>query len=83
MSENIKYPKLASRNNIQGKVLSQFIVSKDGSIEDVVILKSLGYGCDEEVLRILSISPKWRPGIYKGKPVRVRYSMPIMLVLPN
>jgi len=62
-----------------GKIIAQFIVEKDGSLSEIKILKELGSGTGEEALRILKQSPKWKPGIQNGEPVRVLYSLPISI----
>ncbi len=77
MSENLKYPDKAMQEKIQGKVFCEFVIEKDGSLSNLKIIKGIGGGCDEETIRVLSLSPKWEPGIQNGKPVRVSYSLPI------
>jgi TonB family protein len=82
LQENLKYPVAAQKANITGKVYLQFTVNKDGSSSDLQVLKSLGYGCDEEAIRVLS-STKWIPGKQDGKPVRSRFTIPINFQLNN
>ncbi|MBC7399567.1 MAG: energy transducer TonB, partial [Mucilaginibacter sp.] len=65
---------------IQGKVIMQFIVEKDGSLTNVKAIKGPGGGTSEEALRVMQKSPKWKPGINDGKPVRVQYAAPIAFV---
>ena len=77
VSKNLKYPAQARRIGIEGKVFVQFIVDKDGSLSDIKVIKGIGAGCDEEVERIIKMSPKWNPGKQRGNPVRVRMMMPI------
>jgi TonB family protein len=77
LSRNIRYPVRARQDNVQGRVVLTFMVEKDGTISNIRILRGLGGGCDEESIRVLSLSPKWKPGLNNGKPVRVQYSMPI------
>ena len=78
LSETVKYPVIAQENGIQGKCVVQFIVNKDGSITDVQILRSGGDpSLDKEAIRVIKAMPKWKPGIQKGKPVRVRYTVPV------
>ncbi|RYF12860.1 MAG: energy transducer TonB [Flavobacteriales bacterium] len=77
LSENIKYPKEAKDNKIQGKVLVSFTVLKDGALADIKVERKLGYGTDEEAVRVLKLSPKWEPGYQNGKPVNVKYNIPI------
>lgn len=81
LSENIKYPEQAKKENIQGKVYMRFVVEKDGSIVDAEILRGIGGGCDEEALRVVNAMPKWEPGKQKGTPVRVQYNLPIVFKL--
>ncbi len=81
LAENVKYPKEAKRFDVEGKVFVQFIVEKDGALTDIRIQKGLGYGCDEEVMRVLSQSPKWSPGKQRGVPVRVRMAIPVFFQL--
>lgn len=77
IESNLRYPSQAAENNIQGKVFISFVVEKDGRISDVKIIKGVGYGCDEEAMRVIKKSPRWNPGMQNGRPVRVRYQMPI------
>jgi len=81
IANNIVYPKEAQINNIQGTVYASFVVEKDGSISNIEILRGIGYGCDEEVIRVLSEMPDWTPGIQKGKAVRARYNIPVKFKL--
>jgi len=81
VGENLRYPPDARRHGIQGKVFVQFIIEKDGSITNPIIIQGIGGGCDEEVLRVISKSPKWNPGMQKGKPVKQRYTLPIIFKL--
>jgi TonB family protein len=80
LQENLKYPESAQRANISGKVYTQFIVNTDGSISNVTILKSLGFGCDEEAMRVIKLS-KWMPGKHHGQVVKSRFTVPIMFSL--
>lgn len=81
LSSNLKYPAAAKQNNVQGKVYLSFIVEKDGQITDVKVKQGLGSGCDEEALRLLRNSPKWRPGVVKEQPVRTYYVLPVSFQL--
>jgi TonB family protein len=83
LGENIKYPLPASRANVSGRVFAQFVVKTDGSISDVTVLKGIGFGCDEEAIRVLKSMPKWNPGKQGGKAVNVRYTLPINFELEN
>jgi periplasmic protein TonB len=78
LMKNLSYPNAAVRANVEGKVYVKFVVEKDGSIGNLQILKSVGFGCDEEALRVLKSMPSWSPGKQNGKAVRVYYTMPIV-----
>ncbi len=77
LSKNVRYPKEASRNGIEGRVIVSFVVEKDGQITGVEILKGIGFGCDEETLRVITKMPRWKPGKQNGTPVRVKYTLPL------
>ncbi|GAB3910806.1 hypothetical protein GCM10028803_50920 [Larkinella knui] len=77
LQKNLRYPPAASRANISGRVFVSFVVNTDGSIQDVTVLKGLGFGTDEEAMRVVKAMPKWRPGKQSGRPVRVKYNLPI------
>ncbi|RYF09537.1 MAG: energy transducer TonB [Flavobacteriales bacterium] len=77
MERNLRYPSRAQEESIQGKVFVSFVVEIDGSITDVKVLRGIGFGCDEEAMKVIKKSPLWKPGKNKGTPVRVRYNMPI------
>lgn len=80
IQEKIKYPEMARKANIQGRVYVQFIVNENGEVENPVILRGIGGGCDEEALRVIK-DAKFTPGLQRGRPVRVRYSLPIIFML--
>ena len=75
--KNIKYPKEAKENKVEGMVVAKFVIDKDGSVIHPEIKKALGSGCDEEVLRVVSEMPKWIPGKKDGKPVAVEFMLPV------
>ena len=77
VAKNVKYPQEAKDKEIQGRVFVSFVIEKDGSVNEVKVLRSIGGGCDEEAVRVVSSMPKWKPGIKDGKPVRVSYMMPL------
>jgi len=79
--KKLKYPAQARRMGIEGKVFVQFVVDKDGSITDVKAVKGIGAGCDEEAVRVISSSPKWKAGKQRGRPVKVRMILPITFKL--
>jgi TonB family protein len=83
LGKNIRYPKAAMDANIQGRVFLSFVVTESGDVEDIVILKGIGYGCDSEAVRVLSAFPKWEPAKQDGVPVNVRYNLPINFQLED
>jgi periplasmic protein TonB len=81
LGANIKYPAAAQRANVSGKVFLQFVVNTDGSIVDIQPLKGIGFGCDEEAIRVVKDMPKWTPGKQNGRSVRSRFTLPVNFVL--
>jgi TonB family protein len=81
LSENLRYPPNAQRKGIEGTVIVAFVVNTDGTTTDIEILRSIGGGCDEEVIRIVQGSPKWTPGMQRGTPVRTRMRLPLRFML--
>lgn len=83
IKKNLKYPAMAKTQNIQGSILLNFIVQKDGALTDFKILKSVPNGeeLEDESIRVLKITSKWTPGVQRGKPVKVTYSIPITFSL--
>ena len=79
--ENIKYPEQAMKKGIQGRVVVSFIVEKDGRISNVRLLRSVESSLDKEAVRVVKSMPKWSPGKQNGKPVRVRFNVPVMFKL--
>jgi protein TonB len=77
----IKYPAQARRMQIEGRVFVEFVVDRSGNITDVVAVKGIGAGCDEEAIRVVKNSPPWTPGKQRGKPVRQRMVLPITFKL--
>ncbi|MCP4460018.1 MAG: energy transducer TonB, partial [Cytophagales bacterium] len=67
----------------EGRVYLQFVVDRDGSITDIKAVKGIGAGCDEEAVRVMKTVPKFKPGKQRGRPVRVRMSIPIVFKLAN
>ncbi|MBF1542397.1 MAG: energy transducer TonB [Prevotella salivae] len=81
LMENIKYPEQAMKEGIQGRVTVRFIVEKDGSISDVRPILSVHPLLNKEAVRVVESMPKWTPGKQNGKPVRVRFNVPVMFKL--
>jgi protein TonB len=83
LSRNLKYPHIAAEKGIMGKVLISFIIEKNGKLSNIKILRGIGYGCDEEAIRVLEKSPEWKPGMQNKQHVRVAYTLPINFSLPD
>ncbi|MES2278289.1 MAG: TonB family protein [Bacteroidota bacterium] len=81
LGKNIRYPAVARENNVQGKVFLQFVVERDGSLTDIKVVRGIGSGCDEEAVRVIKASPKWKPGMQNGRAVRQQYTVPISFTL--
>lgn len=77
LNENVKYPVIAQENGVQGRVICQFVVNRDGSIVDVEVVRSVDPSLDKEAIRVIKSMPKWSPGQQRGKPVRVKYTLPV------
>lgn len=75
--KNLRYPAKALKNRIQGKVLMRFQITKTGELKEIRVVRGLGYGTDEEAIRLIKKSPRWTPATYRGEPYLVAYTMPI------
>lgn len=75
--QNLKYPQQAAKDKIEGKVVALFVIEKDGQLTSVKILQSPDQLLSDELIRVLYSSPKWTPGMQKGKNVRVKYTIPV------
>lgn len=78
LADNIRYPTLAQENGIQGKVVVEFIIGKDGGVYDITVSRSVENSLDKEALRVVGLMPKWIPGKKNGKNVKVKYFLPVM-----
>ena len=81
VAKEIKYPSEALRNKIEGTVYVNFVVDRDGGISNARVLRAVDPALDEEALRVVSNLPKWKPGLQRGKPVRVSFTIPIRFKL--
>ena len=81
LSQNIQYPPVCRENGIQGKVIVSCVVNKDGSLSDIEIQKSVDKALNDEALRVVRSMPNWQAGMQAGKPVRVKYNIPILFNL--
>lgn len=81
IGKTVKYPTLAMENGIEGKVLVQFVVERDGSVSNIKVVRGVDASLDKEAVRVISAMPKWKPGKQRGKAVRVSYTLPIAFQL--
>ena len=82
LSESIKYPQIAKENGIQGRVIVNFVVEKDGAISDIQVVRGVDPALDAEAMRVIGTMPKWKPGKQRGQEVRVRFTLPLEFRLP-
>ncbi|KAF0204247.1 MAG: hypothetical protein FD170_565 [Bacteroidetes bacterium] len=80
---NLKYPEAAKNAGIKGTVFVSFVVERDGTLSDIRVVRGIGSGCDEEVIRLLKNMPKWKPGKQRGKAVRVSMNLPVTFDTAN
>lgn len=81
IQKNQQYPTLARQRKVEGKVMVEFIVQKDGSLTDAKVVKPLGSGLDQEALRLIKVAPKWTPATYQGQPVKQKMVLPVLFQL--
>ena len=79
--KNLRYPPVATENGISGKVIVNFVVDKDGKITRIKVVRGIGFGCDEEAVRVLSKMPAWSPGKQGGRAVLVSFTVPFVFKL--
>ena len=83
LNQNIRYPVESQKAGVQGKVIVQFVVEADGSVTNPLIVRSIDPHLDGEAIRVISLMPQWKPGMLKGRPVRVKYTVPVAFRLDN
>ena len=83
LEKNLRYPQICKEQGVQGRVFLQFVVNTDSTISNIEVVKSVNPHLDKEALRVVSSMPKWVPGRQYGKPVRVRFILPITFRLPK
>ena len=76
-SDNVRYPVVAAENGIQGRVICQFTVWKDGTIRDIVVVRGVDKSLDKEAVRLIENMPNWKPGKQRGKAVACKYTVPV------
>lgn len=81
LSTNLKYPEEAAEQGIQGKVIVNFVVEKDGSLSNIEVKRGIDPLCDKEAVRVVKAMPKWSPGKLNDKPVRVNFTLPFIFKL--
>lgn len=82
LSQNMKYPAEAQAARKEGRIIISFVVKKDGSLDDIKVVRGVDPALDQEAIRVIAAMPKWTPGMQKGKPVNVKYTVPLMFKLP-
>lgn len=78
MRQQVHYPEEAAKAGVTGKVFVSFVIDTAGCISDITVLKSLGYGCDDEAIRVVKAMPRWIPGTQSGRPIPVKYNLPVL-----
>ena len=81
VASKLVYPEIAKENGVQGRVILQFLVGTDGSVSDVKVVRGVDASLDKEAARVVASSPKWKPGRQRNKPVKVRYTFPVIFQL--
>lgn len=81
LQDNLKYPENAMKNNVQGRVIVQFVVEKDGTPTEFKVARSVDPDLDAEALRVMKTMSKWKPGMQRGEVVRVKYTVPVSFKL--
>lgn len=81
LAQNVRYPKKARENGVQGRVIVQFVVDKDGSIDNIKIVRGITWDLNDEAKRVVKKMPKWKPGTIGGEPARIQFTLPIVFRL--
>ena len=81
LTKNLKYPASAQKQKVKGRVVAEFIINKDGSVSDLQLVEHLNLACDNEVLRVLRMMPKWEPGVMNAQPCRTKVCIPVVFNL--
>ncbi len=80
-SDNVRYPVVAAENGIQGRVVCQFTIWKDGSVSDIQVVRGVDKSLDREAIRLIENMPKWKPGKQRGKAVACKFTVPVRFKL--
>ena len=81
VNQHLEYPEIAKENGVQGRVTLQFTVNPDGSVSNVKVLRGVDSSLDKEAVRVVSMSPKWKPGKQRDRAVKVTYTFPVIFQL--
>ena len=81
MNKQLQYPEIAKENGVQGRVTLRFTVNADGSVSNVIVLRGVDPSLDKEAVRVVSMSPKWKPGKQRDRAVKVNYTFPVVFQL--
>jgi protein TonB len=81
IQKNQQYPALARQRKVEGRVMMEFMVQKDGTLTDAKVLKPLGSGLDQEALRLIKAAPKWQIATYQGQPIKQKMVLPVLFQL--
>lgn len=81
LAENLTYPQVAKESGIEGTVYLTMVIDETGSLKDVRVIRGIGGGCDEEAVRVIKKMPRWKPATQAGKPVSVKYTLPVRFKL--
>lgn len=79
----IRYPEVAKESKIQGRVIAEAIVEKDGSLSNINVVRSVSLECDAEVKRVIALMPNWKPSHHKGVLVRAKINISVFFILPE
>jgi len=80
LQKEVEYPERALRANIEGRVYVQFIVNEKGEVENPKVIRGIGGGCDEEAIRVVKLA-EFKPGMQRGRPVRVQFNLPVIFMI--
>ena len=80
LQKEVEYPERALRANIEGRVYVQFIVNEKGEVENPTVIRGIGGGCDEEAIRVVKLA-EFKPGMQRGRPVRVQFNLPVIFMI--
>jgi protein TonB len=83
ISLNLVYPYKALEKKVEGKVILEFVVKADGTLSDIKVIKGIGFGCDEEAVRVFQMMPPWEPAQCEGKNVATKVVYPVIFKIPN